>query len=145
MAFEESRGIDVGLYVDIASTMTLVAGLRNVELTINGETIDASHAGNYGWRKKLAGLLDWSVSASAVILMEVDSGGFDGAMAEIRTHQRNRNPLTVRVFYPEGTYDEGEAIVTQWQISAPYDGVAEGNVQLEGAGQLNVTAGSGTT
>lgn len=140
MALNEQVGLDIGLYAVISETPTLLGGLRNSELTINGETIDASHAGNFGWRRKLAGQLEWSASATVVVIMdEASPFGFGSAMEYFRAQQRLRNEVEAQIQYPEGSTDEGPCIINQWQVSGPYDNVAEGSVQLEGADALTFT------
>ncbi len=140
MALEEQRGIDIGLYVDISTVLTLVGALRNVQLTVNGEVLDASHAGNAPWRTKIPNLLSWSASGGTVYLVDpVTPFGDDPAWAQLRINQRTRVATPIQVLYPDGSRDDGSAIITQMQLSAPYDGVAEGAVSLEGAGALTYT------
>lgn len=147
-AATETRGIDIKLYVDISGTMTLVGGLRSVDLTINGESIDASHGGSGGWRNKLGSLRDWSASAGTVILMDINPGvgvsGFDAAFAELKSKLQDgntpgQNVIGVEIEYPDTSTDTGTAIITQLQMSGPYDGVAEGSISLEGNGALTYT------
>lgn len=140
-AATETRGIDIKLYVDISGTMTLVGGLRSVDLTINGESIDASHGGSGGWRNRLGSLRDWTASASTVILMDTVAGGFDAAFAALKSSLQDGNTpgtnvIGVEIEYPDGSTDTGQAIITQLQMSGPYDGVAEGSINLEGNGAL---------
>ncbi|MCP5016162.1 MAG: hypothetical protein GY938_12960 [Ketobacter sp.] len=140
MALTEQRGIDVALYVDVSAVLTLVGALRNVQLTVNSEVIDASHAGNAPWRVKLANLLSWSISAGTVYLVDlITPFGDDPAWTSLRTNQRTRAAIPIRVDYPDGSTEVGSAIITQMQLSAPYDGVAEGSVTLEGANDLAYT------
>jgi predicted secreted protein len=138
----EQRGLDIKLYVETApGTFTLVGALRNVDFSINGESIDASHAGSGAWRKKLSGLKDWEASAGTVLLMDLDTGGFDAALGYLKTtlqgpDQVGGNTIGVQLEWPDGSTDTGEAIITEFSISGSYDGVAEGSVSLEGSGAL---------
>lgn len=137
MPYTERKGTDFVLFADVGGTQTAVGALRNTELTIDGESIDASHRDNYGWRTKLHGMNEWSVSAGAVVLMQDTSPwGFDPAVEALRAAQENRSPIGIEVLYPDGSNHAGNAIVTQWQVSGPYDGMLEGSISLEGAGQL---------
>ena len=140
MALTEQKGTDFVLFADVSGTQTAVGALRNTELTIDGETIDASHRDNYGWRTKLHGMNEWSASAGAVILMDdVTPFGFDPAVEALRAAQESRTPIGIEILYPEGSVHAGSAIVTQWQVSGQYDGMLEGSFSLEGAGQLTFT------
>ena len=138
----EQRGIDIKLYVETApGVMTLIGGLRSVSLSINGESIDASHAGTGGWRKKLGGMREWEVSADTILLMDLDDGGFDAAFAALKTkiqggNTPGTNVVGVEVEWPDGSTDTGTAIITEFSMEGPYDDVAEGTISLEGNGAL---------
>lgn len=140
MAYGEKRGVDLGFYAEISSTQTLVGGLRNASISISGETINASHGGNYGWRRKLAGELEWSASASVVVLMEdANPWGFDPVVELMRSKQAAREEVPVEIRYPDESAHTGNAIVTTWEISGAYDGVLEGSFEVEGASALTWT------
>lgn len=138
----ETRGIDIKLYVSVNGVMTLVGGLRSVDLTINGESIDASHGGSGGWRNRLGALRDWTASAGSVVLMDLEDGGFDAAFGHLKTLLQSgdtpgQNVTGVEIQYPDGSKDAGTAIITSLSLSGPYDGISEGSISLEGNGKLN--------
>jgi predicted secreted protein len=144
-ALTEQRGIDVKLYVMTApSTYTLVGALRSVSLTINGEVIDASHAGSGAWRNRLAGMKDWSISGGTVLLMDLTADGFDPAFSALKTAAQGTtlgsNVIGVQILYPDGSKDTGTAIISEFGLEAPHDDVAEGSVTLDGNGPLTFTA-----
>lgn len=138
----EQRGIDIKLYVETAvGVYTLVGGLRNVSMSISGESIDASHAGTGGWRKKLAGMREWEASADTVLLMDLAAGGYGAAFAALKTKMQGAdvvggNVIGVQIEWPDGSTDTGKAILTELSMEGPYDDVAEGSITLEGSGPL---------
>lgn len=141
----EQRGIDMKLYVETGvGVFTLIGGLRSVDLKVSGESIDASHAGTGGWRKKLGGMREWEVSGDTVLLMDLAAGGFDAAFSKLKSVMQGANVvggnvLKIQFEYPDGSTDEGNAILTEFSMSGPYDDVAEGSISFEGTGPLTYT------
>ena len=139
MALVEQTGLNFGLYV--GATPTLVGALRNVELSISGDSIDASHAGNFGWSTKLVGTREWSASGGTVFLEEDGvTPGIDPAAEQARAAIMNGTIITVQVRTPMGATFTGTAIVTDWTISGDYDDVMEGSFEFDGASALTYVA-----
>lgn len=141
MPATEVLGVDVGIYIPVGAgtpVQTLVGGLRNAQFTVNGSVIDISHGGNYGWRKKLPGLLDWGLTGNVMTLIDAATGAWDAALGALRTAQRARKVISVEIRFPGTTppKEVGDAIVTQLQITRNWDGALEGSFNLEGAGPL---------
>lgn len=125
----EMRGLDAGIYVG----GTLVGAFRSVSLEVNGDVIDAGHAGNFGWRVKLVGQREWTMSSDVVAIEATGfEAGFEAARAAIFAG------TTVAVIFetPDGQQFTGTAMVSSWSVEGEYEDVFQGSYELEGASEL---------
>lgn len=138
MANQEQKGADIGIYVDVEGTMTLVAARRNFELEETTEGIDIGHEGTGGWVRRMAGQQDWSASIDSVLLLDDVTGSFEASHKAIRDAKRAGETVTVEVRYPgsEDHKDQGEAIVTSITLTSPYNEEATVALELSAAGEL---------
>lgn len=137
MANSEVKGVNVGLYVDISGTYTLVAAKRGLEFEETAETIDIGHADNYGWIERLPGQQEFSVDWDGLVLLDDSTGSFEASHQHLRQTKRQGNILAVEVRYPfGGPVDQGSGIITSLNISAPYDGETTFSASIESTGDL---------
>lgn len=72
----------------------------SASLDAGGDVLDDTQGGNMGWRSRLRGLNDWSISG------EYDFEAGNAALAAARNAWLNRTPLLAR-YLPDGTIGNG--------------------------------------
>ena len=113
-----------------------VGELRDVTLTVERDTIDATTHTDQGWKANLQGLAQWSASAEYLYLKT------DAQQDALYDALVNRTPFKVKLL-PEGnpatSGDEqfdGDAIITSWELAGPLDDAAACSVEILGDGAL---------
>ena len=115
----------------IKLSSTTIGELRNYALTHSSDTVEDSVLGDT-YRTRLASMKSFSVSGD----LYWDEGDAGQLLITIGSS------VTLNL-YPEGAstgdvYYSGAAIVTQFNVSASFDGIIEGQISFEGNGQLSV-------
>jgi len=126
----EVGGIDILIYVKIASVLTLVGGQRGATISHKTEIADAKHKSSGAWQNKVQTFLDWSISGDAVIIEN------DACRTELRRAWRARENVEVEIQYPDNVREYGSAVIADLSDNAPHDGVATMTIQLDGDGAL---------
>lgn len=121
------QGIDVILYVDGKA----VAGQQNINLNRSASTIDITNQINGDWQERLSGLKTWSISCSGIYI--VNSKSYDLLEDAFMTNSN----IEVEVRINNKKY-KGNAIVSNFPVSAGYNGQFKYNIQLLGNGELNL-------
>ena len=114
----------------IKLSSTTIGELRNYALTHSSDTVEDSVLGDT-YRTRLASMKSFSVSGD----LYWDEGDAGQLLITIGSS------VTLNL-YPEGAstgdvYYSGAAIVTQFNVSASFDGVIEGQISFEGNGVLS--------
>jgi predicted secreted protein len=114
----------------IKLSSTTIGELRNYALTHTSDTVEDSVLGDT-YRTRLASMKSWSASGD----LYWDEGDAGQLLITIGSS------VTLNL-YPEGAstgdvYYSGAAIVTQFNVSAAFDGIIEGSIQFEGNGPLS--------
>ena len=114
----------------IKLSSTTIGELRNYALTHSSDTVEDSVLGDT-YRTRLASMKSFSVSGD-LYWDETDAGQLLITIG---------SSVTLNL-YPEGAstgdvYYSGAAIVTQFNVSASFDGVIEGQISFEGNGPLS--------
>ncbi len=114
----------------IRISSTTIGELRNYALTHTSDTVEDSVLGDT-YRTRLASMKTWSASGD----LYWDEGDAGQLLITIGSS------VTLNL-YPEGAttgdvYYSGAAIVTQFNVSASFDGIIEGSIAFEGNGQLS--------
>jgi predicted secreted protein len=114
----------------IKLSSTTIGELRNYALTHTSDTVEDSVLGDT-YRTRLASMKSFSVSGD-LYWDETDAGQLLITIG---------SSVTLNL-YPEGSttgdiYYSGAAIVTQFNVSASFDGIIEGQIQFEGNGSLS--------
>jgi TP901-1 family phage major tail protein len=127
------NGTEVLLYVLISSTPTAIGSSIDNSLSINGETIDVTTKDSAGWKEAMAGVRSWSVKGSGVF-DDADSFGFDDLKALVDA----KVPVTVRISTEASgdTYQQGEAIITSLELTAPMEDKVGFSYSFDGSGPL---------
>jgi len=115
----------------IKLSSTTIGELRNYALTHTSDTVEDSVLGDT-YRTRLASMKSFSVSGD----LYWDEGDAGQLLITIGSS------VTLNL-YPEGAsvgdvYYSGAAIVTQFNVSASFDGIIEGQISFEGNGVLSV-------
>jgi predicted secreted protein len=115
----------------IKLSSTTIGELRNYALTHSSDTVEDSVLGDT-YRTRLASMKSFSVSGD----LYWDEGDAGQLLITIGSS------VTLNL-YPEGAstgdvYYSGAAIVTQFNVSASFDGIIEGQISFEGNGVLSV-------
>lgn len=127
---------EIQLSTDGGSTFATIAEQAEVELTVDGESIDVPNFDSGGVIERIPGMWGWSMSAGGNM---VDGGAqqeavFDNITSNSKVHIRIRPiALTGNRQY------EGALVLTQWQVSADTDGQAEFSMEGDGDGALTKT------
>ncbi len=114
----------------IKLSSTTIGELRNYALTHTSDTVEDSVLGDT-YRTRLASMKSFSVSGD----LYWDEGDAGQLLITIGSS------VTLNL-YPEGgttgdVYYSGAAIVTQFNVSASFDGIIEGSIAFEGNGPLS--------
>jgi predicted secreted protein len=114
----------------IKISSTTIGELRNYALTHTSDTVEDSVLGDT-YRTRLASMKTWSASGD----LYWDEGDAGQLLITIGSQ------VTLNL-YPEGgstgdIYYQGAAIVTQFNVSASFDGIVEGSIAFEGNGPLS--------
>jgi predicted secreted protein len=114
----------------IRISSTTIGELRNYALTHTSDTVEDSVLGDT-YRTRLASMKTWSASGD----LYWDEGDSGQLLITIGSQ------VTLNL-YPEGAtagdiYYQGAAIVTQFNVSASFDGIVEGSIAFEGNGPLS--------
>lgn len=126
---KEIRGVDVLLKKD----GTVIAGQRDLTLSIKADKIDTSTKTNAGWKTSLAGLREWSVSFDCVTYF----GDEAAAQRVVRRAAVEGTNIDVVVAVGEEEVYSGEASITGLDISGPMSDVSMSSFSLEGASALS--------
>jgi len=131
----ESRGVDFAIFIESAAgTFQRIAGQRGGTFNISSDELDLTSKDNYGFADRDYGVQDWSIDGDGVYI-EGDTSHdaiLDAFLA--------REVVTVRWQFPSGKRFEGEAIITDFPIEAPYDDVATYSITLAGKGAFREVA-----
>ena len=114
----------------IKLSSTTIGELRNYALTHSSDVVEDSVLGDT-YRTRLASMKTFSVSGD----LYWDEGDAGQLLITIGSS------VTLNL-YPEGAttgdvYYSGAAIVTQFNVSAAFDGIIEGSIAFEGNGALS--------
>ena len=116
-----------------------VLGLKEVEIEIKSDKIDATDHSTAGWKSSMNGLLSWTATA------KLDYITGDASQQALRTALLNSTGLPI-VFLPTVSTGSGidsysgTAIVTSFKTSAKNSDLQPVDIQLEGVGALTIGA-----
>jgi TP901-1 family phage major tail protein len=121
------QGIDVILYINDKA----VAGQQNISLNRSASAIDITNQINGDWQERLSGLKTWSIACSGLYI--INSKSYD----LLEEAFMNNADIEVEVRINNKKY-KGNAIITNFPVSAGYNGQFKYNMQLLGNGELNI-------
>ncbi len=132
-----TAGMDIILKVNIAeaeaeANYVAIAGQRGATLNRSRDVIDVTckDAGG-GWKQSIAGFGEWSIDTDGIL---IDG---DENFAKLEKSFLNREVILVQMVNSKtGKGYEGEAVVTDFPLEAPYDDAMTYSLSLKGAGEL---------
>ena len=132
MATEERgvRGADILLEVEVDGALVQLGGQRGATVNLTSEPLDATSKTTDGWYDYITGMKEWSIDCDGLVLES------DTAYAYLEDAYFNDKTVKASVGLPSGTVYEGDIIVTEFPIEAPYDDLATYSATLQGAGAL---------
>ncbi len=133
MSTSAIAGFTAFLFVDVASTQTKVAEVREVTLSITHDVIDATTHDDAPWMTNIAGLRSFTLSGEALYL----SG--DPAQEVLIDKILDGTSFTFEL-RPEDTATKrkwtGTARMTSWEQSTPNDDADAISLEMQGVGAL---------
>lgn len=133
MAQKYIRGLEIIIQSETAEgTFTDLAGQRGCTLNRSGEVIDVSNKVTSGWKESLTGLKEWSIDADGIM---VES---DVALTALEQAFLDSKVVHIKMGKKDSSWGyEGDAIITDFPIEAPYDDAVTYSMTLQGAGGLS--------
>ena len=138
-----ARGVNFLIFINTSTdgsteNYVKVAGQRGGTFNRSADTLDITSKDNFGWQDEDYGVMSWSIEGDG-LLVEDDAGYKaleDAFMA--------REFVKVRWETAAKTQYEGQAVITDFPVEAPYDDSATYSITLNGKGEPTKTrAGSG--
>lgn len=129
------KGISMLLRLGTVASPTTVAGLRDVQLTLNNEMVDATNKESAGYRTLLA--------QAGVQSIQITGSGTAESQTSFETLQGYAfaNSInTMNVIFGDGDTIEVGFQITNFQIQGPYNGAQTFSITLESSGQWTFTA-----
>lgn len=130
------KGIDILIMVETGEgTFTKVAGQRGATLNRSADTLETTNKDTEGWKDFETAYKEWSIDADGLYVSD------DNAYQVIEQAFMNSERIMVQMATPSGEKYQGEAVITDLPIEAPYDDMATYSVTIQGSGKLEkVTA-----
>lgn len=131
-----AKGVDFVIKIEDSSvpgTYNILGGQRGATLNRSSETIDITTKSSSGWRENEASIREWSIEADGLLIED------DTAYTELENCYMNGTKVLVELVTAAGNTYEGEALITDFPIEAPYDDAATYSVTLQGTGPLTKT------
>lgn len=132
-----ARGVNFLILVEdkqTPGTYIKVAGQRNGSLNREYDTVDVTNKDNSGWSDEEYGVGKWSIEGDG-LLVENDAG-----YLALEEAFENAEYVKVRFQTAGGNKYEGNALISDFPIEAPYDDAATYSITLNGKGAYTKTA-----
>lgn len=127
-----AKGVNFLIFVNTGTVATpvwtKVAGQKGGSFNRSADTLDLTSKDNYGWADADYGVKSWEISGDG-ILVEDDAG-----YLALETAFNNSDFVMVRWQTAAGAKYEGEAVITDFPVDAPYDDLATYSITLTGKG-----------
>ena len=129
------RGLNVLISVKKGGAYKVVGGQRNATLNRGSETLDVSNKATGGAGKEfIAGAKEWSVDGDGIL---IDG---DEAFGLLEDAYLSGELVEVKIGDDSGWGFQGNAIITDFPVEAPYDDALSYSMTLQGTGALNKVA-----
>ena len=129
------RGLNVIISVKKGGAYKVVGGQRNATLNRGSETLDVSNKATGGaWKEFIAGAKEWSVDGDGIL---IDG---DEAFGLLEDAYLSGELVEVKIGDDSGWGFQGNAIITDFPVEAPYDDALSYSMPLQGTGALSKVA-----
>ena len=129
------RGLNVIISVKKGEAYKVVGGQRNATLNRGSETLDVSNKATGGaWKEFIAGAKEWSVDGDGIL---IDG---DEAFGLLEDAYLSGELVEVKIGDDSGWGFQGNAIITDFPVEAPYDDALSYSMTLQGTGALSKVA-----
>ena len=129
------RGLNVIISVKKGGAYKVVGGQRNATLNRGSETLDVSNKATGGaWKECIAGAKEWSVDGDGIL---IDG---DEAFGLLEDAYLSGELVEVKIGDDSGWGFQGNAIITDFPVEAPYDDALSYSMTLQGTGALSKVA-----
>ena len=129
------RGLNVIISVKKGGAYKVVGGQRNATLNRGSETLDVSNKAKGGaWKEFIAGAKEWSVDGDGIL---IDG---DEAFGLLEDAYLSGELVEVKIGDDSGWGFQGNAIITDFPVEAPYDDALSYSMTLQGTGALSKVA-----
>lgn len=119
--------------VKILIGSTAINNLEEVELNVDGETIDVTNKDSAGWAEFLAGLKNWTMTGSGIVDFAATEG-VDEIFADLVAGTAGTIKFSTSVV--GDSEFSGSGIYTNLNISAPTEDKVSFSFSLQGTGVL---------
>lgn len=137
-----TAGMDILLKVNVAETgspaqYVAIAGQRGAKLNRSRDTIDTTCKDSAGgWKTSIAGMGEWSIDTDGIL---IDG---DENFAKLEKAFINREIIKVQMVNSKTSAGfEGDVVITDFPLEAPYDDAMTYSLSLAGAGELKSVSG----
>ena len=129
------RGLNVIISVKKGGAYKVVGEQRNATLNRGSETLDVSNKATGGaWKEFIAGAKEWSVDGDGIL---IDG---DEAFGLLEDAYLSGELVEVKIGDDSGWGFQGNAIITDFPVEAPYDDALSYSMTLQGTGALSKVA-----
>jgi TP901-1 family phage major tail protein len=128
-------GFDGQVYIsdDGGTTYNKIGELREMELSLEDELIDATSHDSGGWRENINGLNNWNITADALYIQNnvAQKDIFDALTGAVllKVQFRPKDSVGLDQFF-------GDCRVSSWSQADPNDDAATAAIELQGCGDL---------
>lgn len=126
----QATGINFVIKVEVAGVETIVAGQRGATLNRSADTTDRTTKDTNGWKAFGQSFKEWSIEGEG-LLVEGDAG-----WKFLEDAFESGETVAVSMLTEAGNKYEGEVIITDLPIEAPYDDEATYSFTFQGTGAL---------
>lgn len=127
------RGVELLIKVNTGTAddpvYTSVLGQKGGSFNRGSDTIDLTSKDNAGWEDSDYGNGNWSISADGNLEEN------DPALNRLDEAFLNKEIIRAQFAFPSGKVYEGDCVITDFSIEAPYDDVASYSLELTGKGK----------
>lgn len=138
-----TAGMDILLKVNAGTkeipNYVAIAGQKGATLNRSRDTIDTTCKDSAGgWKTSISGMGEWSIDTNGIL---IDG---DENFAKLEQAFLNREVILVQMVNSKtGKGYEGDVVITDFPLDAPYDDAMTYTLKLAGAGELKAVSGAG--
>ena len=123
-----------GVNFTLSAGGKVLAGQRNVSLSLSMDIIDVTSRDSSWWMNHLAGLRSWTIDFDALYLED------DDAEQNIEDMYFNHASADIIITTPAGNTYSGTCFLTSYSFEGPYSAESTATGTLNGSGELESTA-----